>query len=263
MYGQFLFCGYCDVYTVKESLDAAEAKSKELVETYTAGIAEAGDDPYKVPDSEVELTKESTEQDIGKAAVAVAFAAVDKDELKVYSLLPSLNRTKEEWTISFDIVIVCGKANIWKEIESDLDKQIEAMEEEKRPDKDEIEKTKKDIKDRDVDEKVDSEFTTKQTELEKSYDPEPEKPAEDEEPEKKDDEKAEEAKEDAAEDAPAEEAAAEDAPAEDAPADDAAKEEDKAAEDAPKEEDKAAEEPAAEEEAAAEEPAAEEAAKEE
>jgi len=221
---------------IKESLDAAEAKSKELVETYTAGIAEAGDDPYKVPDSEVELTKESTEQDIGKAAVAVAFAAVDKDELK---------------------------ANIWKEIESDLDKQIEAMEEEKRPDKDEIEKTKKDIKDRDVDEKVDSEFTTKQTELEKSYDPEPEKPAEDEEPEKKDDEKAEEAKEDAAEDAPAEEAAAEDAPAEDAPADDAAKEEDKAAEDAPKEEDKAAEEPAAEEEAAAEEPAAEEAAKEE
>jgi len=209
---------------IKGSLGAAEAQSKELVEIYTAGIAEAGDEPYKVPDSEVEFTKESTKQDIGKAAVATAFAAVDTEELK---------------------------ATIWKEIEADLDKQIEAMEEEKRPVAEEIEASKKDIKAREVDDKVSSAFTAKQEELEKSYDPEPEKPEED----AQDDEKAEEAKEDAAEDKPAE----------DAPADDAAKEEEKPAEDAPKEEDKAAEEPAAEEPAAeedkaAEEPAAEEAA---
>jgi len=209
---------------IKGSLGAAELQSKELVQIYKAGIAEAGDEPYKVPDSEMEFTKESTEQDIGKAAVATAFAAVDTEELK---------------------------ATIWKEIEADLDKQIEAMEEEKRPVAEEIEASKKDIKAREVDDKVSSAFTAKQEELEKSYDPEPEKPEED----AQDDEKAEEAKEDAAEDKPAE----------DAPADDAAKEEEKPAEDAPKEEDKAAdepaaEEPAAEEDKAAEEPAAEEAA---
>jgi len=199
---------------INESLDAAEAKSKENVETFTAGIAEAGDDPYKVPDSEVELTKESTEADIGKAAVTAAFAAVDKDELK---------------------------ANIWKEVESHLDKQIEAMEEEKRPAAEEIEGSKKDIKERDVDKEVDDSFATKKAELEKSYDPEPEpepeKPAEED---KKEDEKAEEPKEEAA-------------------ADDAAKEADKAVEEEPAADEAAPEEPA-KEEAAAEEPAAEEAA---
>jgi len=208
---------------INGSLAAAELKSKENVQIFLAGIAEAGDDPYKVPDSEVELTKESTEADIGKAAVAAAFAAVNNDDLK---------------------------ANIWKEVEAHLDKQIEAMEEEKRPAAEEIAASKKDIKERDVDGTVDSEFAAKQAELEKSYDPEPEpepeKPAEEE---KKDDEKAEEPKEEAADDAAKE--------------DDKAVEEEPAADDAvpdePAKEEAAAEKPAAEE-AAAEEPAAEEAA---
>jgi len=199
------------------SLAVAEIKSKENKEIFTAGIAEAGDDPYKVPDSEVELTKESTEADIGKAAVAAAFAffaSVKMDDLK---------------------------ANIWKEVEAHLDKQIEAMEEEKRPAAEEIEGSKKDIKERDVDKEVDDSFAAKKAELEKFYDPEPEpepeKPAEED---KKEDEKAEEPKEEAA-------------------ADDAAKEADKAVEEEPAADEAAPEEPA-KEEAAAEEPAAEEAA---
>jgi len=209
---------------IDESLAAVEAASKENVESFTAGIADAGDDPFTVPESEVELNGESTEQDIGKAAVAAAFAAANLAELK---------------------------ENIWKEVEAHLDKQIEAMEEEKRPDKDEIAGSKKDIKERDVDAAVDSAFSDKQAELEASYDPEPveeEKPA--------DDEKAE----DNAEDAKEEEAAEENA--DDKPADDAAEEEaaadDGAKEEAPAEEE-AAKEPAAEE-AAADEPAEEEAA---
>jgi len=202
---------------INGSLVATEYKTKENVEIFAAGIADAGDDPYKVPDSEVELTKESTKAEIGKAAVAAAFAAVKKDELK---------------------------ANIWKEVESHLDKQIEAMEEEKRPAAEEITGSKEDIKARDVDEAVESAFKDKQAELEKFYDPEPEPEPEAEEAaeEKKDDEKEEEPKEEAGDD-------------------DAAKEDDKAAEEEPAADEAATEEPAKEE--AAEEPAAEEAAAEE
>lgn len=231
---------------IDESLAAVESASKENVESFTSGIADAGDDPFKVPDSETELNKESTEQDIGMAAVSAAFASFNTEELK---------------------------ANIWKEVEAHVDAQIEAMEEEKRPDKDEVEGAKKDMKAREVDGAVDTAFADKQAELEKSYEPEPveeEKPAADDE--KKDDEKAEDnadaedgaedakedaAKEDAAEEKPADDAAKEE---EEKPADDAAKEEEKPAEEEADKEEAAAEEEAVEEEAAADEPAAEEAA---
>ena len=89
------FVLWFDVYTVNGSLAAAELKSKENVQIFLAGIAEAGDDPYKVPDSEVELTKESTEADIGKAAVAAAFTAVNKDDLKVCTVIMCLRFSLE------------------------------------------------------------------------------------------------------------------------------------------------------------------------
>merc|ERR1719195_2272050 len=60
------------------------------------------------------------------------------------------------------------KGNVWKEVEAHLDKQIEGMEEEKRPAKEEIEGSKKDIKERDVDQAVDTAFEEKKAELKDS-----------------------------------------------------------------------------------------------
>lgn len=191
---------------INESLDAVAAKSKENFETFKAGIEGAGDEAFKVPDSdpEVELNKESTDQDVGKAAVAAAFAGVDMAELK---------------------------ANIWKKTEEHLDAQLEAKEEAQKPDEEQTKKDKDYIKNRNVDEAVDKAFADKRAELEKSYEPEPEeseeKPAEEEK--KEDDAKEDDKKEDN----------------KDGDGDDAAKEEDKAADDGAKAEEEAPTEDAA------------------
>jgi len=216
---------------INESLAEVAKTANENFEAFTAGVAGAGDDPFTVPDSDVELNKESTEQDIGRAAVAAAFAGADTANLK---------------------------DSIWKEVEQHLDEQIAAMEEEKRPADEEVAASKQEIRDRDVDEAVGKAFADKQAELESAYDPEP---AEEEKP--GDDEKAGDEKEDAAaaEEQPADDAAEEKPAAEaaeEAPAAEPAAEEEAAAAD----EEPAAQEPAAEE-PAAEEPAAEEAAAEE
>merc|ERR1719203_2207929 len=140
-------------------------------------------------EAEVKATVEGLAEDLGDeefnagvdSAISDAFGKVDQDELK---------------------------ANIWKEVDAHLDKQIEAMEEEKRPAKEEVEGSKKDIKERDVDQAVDSQFKDKEAELRSTY----QRAA-------KEDEKEDEAKED-------------DAAKEDDKADDAAGDEDKADDDA-------------------------------
>lgn len=219
---------------IKESLGAVELKSKENFEIFAAGIADAGDESFKVPDSEVELNGESTEQDIGKAAVAAAFDGVNVNELK---------------------------EAIWKEVEAHLTKQIEEMEEDKRPSQEQIDGDKKEVKEKQVDGAVDSAFSDKRAELEKAYDPEPEEEEKPEEEDKKEDQ-GDDAKEEAAEDEKADDGDKEKENENgNEKEEDAAKEEDdKAADDGAKEEDKGAEEEAPKEDAGGDDAAADDAA---
>merc|ERR1712157_37272 len=66
----------------KTAIEEIPKKIQENVEEYPKEIEKAAPNAFCVPDTTIELTKESSEDDIRMAAVVAAFASQARDEIK-------------------------------------------------------------------------------------------------------------------------------------------------------------------------------------
>ena len=69
---------------IKSSIEEIPEKVRENCENFPIEIQKYDPKPFNVPDTNIELTKQSTDQEIAIAAITAAFATQARDIIKVF-----------------------------------------------------------------------------------------------------------------------------------------------------------------------------------
>ena len=71
---------------IQNAIKEIPEKVRENCENFPGEIQKADPQPFCVPDTTIELTKDSTDEDIAMAAITAAFASQARDAVKVYHI---------------------------------------------------------------------------------------------------------------------------------------------------------------------------------